>query len=75
MDTYQAYRIFVDVWRLYRKYSPPSSPDDGAYWRQLVQEAEKLIKTYKSRKLCMELLGVVIDELDSQARKGGCNDG
>ncbi len=67
MDTYQAYRIFTDVWRFYRRHSKPTM--DEAYWHDVVREAEELRKRYQDLGLCEELLAAVINVLDRQARK------
>lgn len=70
-DVNQAYRIFVDAWRLYRKYS---NPDPAAvnddYWRRVAEDVDCISRRYTDMTLCSHILVAVICSLeDSQKRR------
>lgn len=61
MDTLRWYwGIFVEAWKLFRKYQ---NVNGDVEWKQLVSEAEKLIKKYPGD-FPKRIILVVLDELE-----------
>lgn len=61
MSVKEDYEMFSDIWKFYRKYREVK--DDGDYWKQLINEADKIYKKYQT-KLCKRLLLEILDEFE-----------
>ena len=59
------YRMFLDIWNLYRKYADSSLTDKEC--REAVEEAERLRKKYNST-FANEVLTAVMCELSRTAK-------
>lgn len=57
------WKTFLDVWKLFKKYSREQSPD----WEKVHQEALEIRRRHPSR-LCEDMLLAVITELDRRKK-------
>ena len=65
MTERQAYEMFSDLWRLYKKYQEPK--EEQIYWDSLVKSAGELCRKYPV-KLCEDIAISIINELDRNAK-------
>lgn len=66
MKIKQAYEMFSELWRFYKKYA--TAPRDEQYYYNLVKEAERLQDRYKSE-LCKGILVCIAKEMLEQDNK------
>lgn len=66
MDYFGAYR---DVWNFHKKYGQPKL--DDKYWRQLVDEADRIAGKYDNCEFVENLLLVIVKEIEKVSKEGG----
>ena len=71
MGVGQAFRLFSDVWHLYRKYVP-ENPDERIL-DEFTRETENICRKYNKDPMALELIMVVVHEIDRIERSR--NDG
>lgn len=62
MDTEKYYRCITDCWRYFQKYSDPVDSDD--WWKQLVDEGNKLTKKYKYAEFATDMVMTIQKEIE-----------
>lgn len=68
MGVGQAFRLFSDVWHLYRKYVP-ENPDERIL-DEFTRETENICRKYNKDPMAVELIMVVVHEVDRMERSG-----
>lgn len=71
MGVEQAFRLFSDVWHLYRKYVP-ENPDERIL-DEFTRETENICRKYNKDPMAMEVIMAVVHEVDRIERSR--NDG
>lgn len=64
LELRQAYQMFTDIWRFYKKYCDSSTAEK--YWKAVDQEANFLKEKYGT-KLSKCLLLAVVDEFERRS--------
>lgn len=66
MTERQAYEMFSDLWRLYKRYQEPI--EDQRYWDSLVESAGELCRKYPV-KLCEDIAISIVNELERRSKE------
>lgn len=63
----QAYNMFTDAWKLFKKYADIRDTDE--YWESLVDEAGETAKQFDNDKFIRNLVMAVMDEIERRAKE------
>ncbi len=76
MNTEQDFRIFTDLWRLYRKYAAlPDNYSDQDGWAALINDINVIDRRYSGSLLARKMLLMIADVLEEKSKSARQKDG
>lgn len=61
------YHFFVDAWRFFKRYKDIAT-DTQEFYESVLESAEKIAKQYGERKLAVNIMIALVDELEVIAK-------
>ena len=75
MSTEQAYRIFTDMWRLFRKYAGLPGRNDQDGWAALKNDIDRLDEQYHGNYMARKMMLALVDVLEHETQNAASRKG
>ena len=66
MELKKTHELFLDTWRLYKKYHGTNKNDNPA-WKSLIDDGDGLIEKYGNAQYAREMVVATMKEIERQA--------